>query len=452
MPDTSLGLWLVAAVVTALVIVARQWHDDRGTGLVLSYVLTFSVIHLLSPTLYLLPWYDNPHRDVTIVGLGVSAIALMSFFAGSEVLLAILRRREDGEEIPAECATVDQRVIRIYLLAGLVLYGVVLPIAGRVASATALAATGPMILVIGISLLAWNAYYGGRRGLLWTALASTLALPIITVVGQGFLGYGFAAMLTLFAFVASFYRPRWQVVVLSLLFTYLGLSTYVTYMRDRRDIRAVVWAGGAMGARVAQFEETFTAFEWFDPRRPEHLTRIDSRLDQDYFVGAAKLGLDAHQVPFAEGQTFEDAIIALVPRVLWPNKPVVAGSGDLVSSFTGIRFAEGTSVGVGQVMEAYVNFGMPSVVVCFAMLGMVVTLADRRAHYWLAHADAGRFMLWYLPGLSALLIGGSLAEVTSTAAASLIVAAGLKRLVLHTVTGRDLAPDTDSPATPEANA
>ncbi len=46
-----------------------------------------------------------------------------------------------------------------------------------------------------------------------------------------------------------------------------------------------------------------------------------------------------------------------IPRALWPNKPVVGGSGDLVSTYTGIRFADGTSVGIGQVLESFVNFG-----------------------------------------------------------------------------------------------
>ena len=36
-------------------------------------------------------------------------------------------------------------------------------------------------------------------------------LPFISIVTQGFLSYGFAAMLTVFAFVASVYRPRWKV-------------------------------------------------------------------------------------------------------------------------------------------------------------------------------------------------------------------------------------------------
>ena len=63
----------------------------------------------------------------------------------------------------------------------------------------------------------------------------------MTVFGQGFLGYGFAGMLTVFAFVASFYRPRWRILVLGVLLGYLGLSVYVTYMRDRR--RFVRWSG-----------------------------------------------------------------------------------------------------------------------------------------------------------------------------------------------------------------
>ena len=68
---------------------------------------------------------------------------------------------------------------------------------------------------------------------------------------------------------------------------------------------------------------------------------------------------------------------ALIPRAVWPDKPDVAGSGDIVSEFTGIRFAEGTSVGVGQVMEFYVNFGIPGVLIGFFGLGYLLMWLDQ---------------------------------------------------------------------------
>src|SRR5262249_48114281 len=146
------------------------------------------------------------------------------------------------------------------------------------------------------------------------------------------------------------------VVVAGLLLGFVGLSVYVSYMRDRSEIRDVVWGGQSLGDRVDRVATTFHAFEWFDPSKDEHLARIDSRLNQSFLVGAAVSRL-SDIGGFAGGETLWDALIAVVPRALWPDKPVVAGSGNLVTRFTGIEFAAGTSVGIGQVMEFYVNFG-----------------------------------------------------------------------------------------------
>jgi hypothetical protein len=245
---------------------------------------------------------------------------------------------------------------------------------------------------------------------------------VITVVTQGFLGYGFAAMLSVMAFVASFYRPRWHVVVAGVLLLYLGLSVYVTYMRDRTDIREVVWTGASLEERVEQLEYTVSTAEWFDTSDQAHLQRIDGRLNQNFLIGASVAYLETGMARFARGETFWLAAAALVPRALWPNKPSVGGSGTLVSDYTGIQFAEGTSVGVGQVMEAYINFGTLGVVVVFVILGGVISYADRQAQQRLRAGAAGRFLRWYLPGLGLLQVGGSFSEATSTAAAALVVA------------------------------
>jgi len=125
---------------------------------------------------------------------------------------------------------------------------------------------------------------------------------------------------------------------------------------------------------------------------------------------------------FARGDTLWQALTALIPRALWPDKPTVAGSGSLVSEYTGIQFAAGTSVGIGQVMEFYVNFGTMGVVIGFLILGLIVTICDTCASERLGSGDLHGFVMWYMPGLSLLQVGGSLAEITSSVAASVFVA------------------------------
>jgi hypothetical protein len=120
----------------------------------------------------------------------------------------------------------------------------------------------------------------------------------------------------------------------------------------------------------------------------------------------------------------------LVPRVMWPNKPVTGGSGDLVSTYTGLTFAEGTSVGVGQVMEFYINFGTMGVLIGFLIMGAIVGLLDTAAGERMMAGEWGAFILWFLPGVTFLQVGGQLVEVTSSAAAAFLLALIVKRFVL----------------------
>jgi hypothetical protein len=262
-------------------------------------------------------------------------------------------------------------------------------------------------------------------------MASTITFPLITVLAQGFLGYGFAATLIVFSLMASFTRLGWKTVVVTVLLAYTGLSVYVTYMRDRGDIRSVVWGGATLEDRWDQLSTTISTTEWFDLSNQAHLDRIRGRLDQDFLVGAAAVYLEDGNVPFAYGSTIIAAAVAVVPRALWPDKPVVGGSGDIVSTYTGIRFAEGTSVGVGHVLELYINFGTAGVIAGFLVIGLLVTYVDRTAAVYLNDGNAERFLLWYLPGLSLLQVGGAMSEVMATAGASLALVLIVNRVAAH---------------------
>jgi hypothetical protein len=131
-----------------------------------------------------------------------------------------------------------------------------------------------------------------------------------------------------------------------------------------------------------------------------------------------------------------------VPRALWPEKTVSAGSGDLVSTYTGITFARDTSVGIGQVLEWYVNFGRAGIVVGFLLTGIVMALIDRCSLLALRRGDLQAFTLWFLPGISLLQLGGSFVDVTSGGAAALVVALVLNQITRRTGRGIHLHPAT----------
>ena len=425
-PD--MASWAVAWGCLAAYVLFRHWRCGRGVGLLLTYLFSLASIHFLAPIAHLLPWFE-PVRgfDLTPEGLRQSTLALLGFAIGFEIVT--LRQRttdEPGDAGAGRTGIATHSLINLYLLSGIGLYTLSI-FAGGLPFMTAVVSTGATLVAVSVALKCWESWRAGAISRMWLWLCLTLAFPLITVVTQGFLGYGFVAVLVVASFVASLQRLRWQTVVAGLLLVYGGLSIYVTYMRDRGQIRDVVWGGEAVNTRFSQLQATFLEIEWFDPRNPQHLLRIDTRLNQNHLLGSSVAFLEEGSTEYAAGTTLTDALIALIPRALWPDKPTIGGSGDVVTRYTGIRFAFGTSVGVGQVMELYVNFATPGVILGFVVFGVLVTVVDRRAAASLARNDLRTFGLWYMPGLSLLQVGGAIAEVTATAAASLAL-----MFILHT--------------------
>jgi hypothetical protein len=260
------------------------------------------------------------------------------------------------------------------------------------------------------------------------------------MLASGFLGYGVYAASILLVFVCSYYRPRWHLLVGLTVLVYLGLSIFVTYMRDRGDFRDTVWGGRGYGDRIEKIYTMFSQFEWFDPHNDRHLETVDGRLNQNYLVGMAVENLQKGAVPYANGSTIANAMLALIPRIIWPDKPARAGSPMIVSEYTGLTFAEGTSVGVGQVMEFYINFGRWGIIAGFFCFGLIIRWFDWKAASCLAREDEMGFMTWFLPALAFMQTGGSLIEVVGSFAASTILVLAVNAFLVKPATpGRELA-------------
>src|SRR5262245_31475735 len=403
-------LWFVIA--TAFIM--WRWLAGRGVGLVVSIVVGLSGIHWIAATLYLLPWYQNFDPDLVTTGLWVAFQGLCAFCVG-----AVLASRSTAVE-KVDDHHIDGSISSFgwaYIIVGIIMYAFLWPRVGRIASLGALVAAGSSYIVLGICLRCWRA--DAQSLVRW--LGASAMLPMVTILTQGYLSYGLAALAAVAAFIAELIHSRTKLLLAALAIGYLTMSFYVTYMRDRTEIRDAVWSGATANRRIDLVGGSVQNFEWFDLRNEYHLERIDDRLNQDYFVGMAVDNLKRGLVPYGNGETVKEAFMAVLPRAFWPEKGVMAGSSDIVSRFTGMRFVEGTSVGVGLVMEMFVNFGAPGVWLGFALFGALLMVIDERARLCLEHGDATRFAVWYLPGSALLqLCGGSLVDATASAAAGVV--------------------------------
>jgi hypothetical protein len=411
--------WLLIWMLGLALVMAGVHRESRGVGLVLAYALQLWVIHWLAPAIYALPWYTAPTPTLQ-AGLQQSAYAILGFGVGATLLApAVMVRIRAADDVERVSGHADSWLVHSYLWIGALAY-LLQPFVHEIPTLGGLTSVTSNLLLVAFAMECWNGLQRPNRSI-WRWIALSAALPFVSIITSGFLSYGFAAMLTVFSFVASVYRPRWKVAALAVVVSFLALSMYVTYMRDRALLREVIWGEEAYSVRLDEMVNTFTNFEFLNLGNIEHLQRIDDRLNQNALVGAAVEYLAQRPEEFANGETIRDALVSPIPRAIWRNKPMAAGSGGLVTRFTGIRFADGTSVGIGHVMEWYVNFGSWAVFFGSVFMGLLLAVIDKIAIGYMRRGDLPGFALWYLPAVGLLQIGGSLVEAVSGAAAGLAV-------------------------------
>ena len=139
-------------------------------------------------------------------------------------------------------------------------------------------------------------------------------------------------------------------------------------------------------------------WEWFDPSDERQMGLFNGRLNQNVLVGASYEYISAGYIPFAEGETIYDGFLALIPRIIWVDKPLAAGSGGLVARFTGMVFGDVTSVGIGNIMELYVNFNVYGVIIGFYLIGLCVYYLDLQTGYAIKNMNASIFFMSIVPG------------------------------------------------------
>lgn len=419
MPDvldfrTYLILWIA---ITAVVVLKIWFASQRLAGLVLGYLLQLWMFYWIPALMHFSPASELPRSDLTYAGFQQATYALAAMVAGTLFLGPILRRLT--MPAPGQHFVADPDLPKAYIIGGIVSFAILMPTIGRLPSLNALTAVGQQLVVVGFCLASWKAWQEGGLPRLLRLMSKLWLLPVVTVLSLGFLGYGVLAVSVVFVFTVQFFRPRALLIAATLVMGYAGLSFYVAYIQTRNEIRRAVWGGEAAGARIEALRRTFEVMEPFRWTKPEHAEAVDNRLNQAHLVGAAVVHLNNTQA-FAGGASIREAFTGLIPRVIWPDKPGVAGSNGWVSRLTGMEFAEGTSVGLGQILEFYGNYGTLGVVIGMFLFGGIVAALDAGAGARLAAGNWQGFAAQFLVGLAFLNAGGSLFEVISGAAASIV--------------------------------
>jgi hypothetical protein len=410
---TSIVLCLAA--FAGLIVMLRT--DRLSLGLPVAYLFSLLLIHVPGAIAHLVGGDLLRESEYTELGIWFTAIGAVAFLAGTwlarqHALPVWMPRPANRSDFWLFC-----------LVAGwIVTYG--FGLLRDVPSVAAAVEKGGAAWMLGVLLGLRSAV--ARRDTKWIVfwLACLAVYPALRLLIGGFLSYGTTSIIIVLSVLSISVRGPVKVLAGVVVTAVLALNLFLSYFQNRNDIRGAVWGGAPLEQRVDVSLDIFRDFEWFDPRNERHLIALDMRLNQNYFAGLAATRINERQVDYLGGRSLWEGAMALVPRAVWPDKPVFGGSPKIVADMTGLVLAENTSWGVGNVMEFQINFGIPGLVIGFFALGWGLGLLDRRAAFAEASGDLGGVFLYFLPGVALVAPNSSVVELVGGAAAAWVAAVG----------------------------
>ena len=265
----------------------------------------------------------------------------------------------------------------------------------------ALFETGRNVTVAFLVLGAYLAMREGRSYVGWFLVAALV--PIYYLGIWGFTSLGFMFVMAIAGFWMSQLRkptvglPRIASFAFTIGAIWILLTLFVGWFSLRDEIRMVVWSnqeGSVLRIILAGARE----MEMFSPWNFDSLDFVNIRLDLPLFIGKM---MERHlQIPDlrAWGSTLYILPLVLLPRFVWPDKPVRGGT-EFMSQHTGLTFTEDVTFGTGSVFEFYVNFGYLGVFFGFLILGWFVRYLDLKASRSLISGKYISFMIFMTLGL-----------------------------------------------------
>ncbi len=422
-PKIEILQYLVIWIITALIIVKGCLRQRAtGSGLTLYFVLSYSLLYCVGAFVYLSPFHPEGVENLIVQGLRVSTLSFFGFCIGNTLIkhLFLSIFFSSKAKTPQEVTAIRHRKLAIwYFVIGFLFTFVLRGFFAQVPTLTTFLAFGLNLIVVGICLGCWEAIRTQNNKLLRRWYLAAVSLPLLTIVTMGFLGFGFSMFLIVNAFLWRFIKIKIKHIPFILLLVYLSMTFYQTYMRDRDRIRDAVWGGATMIEKVSVLQTTLSKPEFFNPLDVDQLLRISGRIDYNYISGVVVNYMQAGFVEHAGFDLMSHSLVSLVPRFLWPSKPIVAGGAAMATKYTGMRFAEETTIGLGLPVYFFIALGYPGVLIGFIVIGFIIALIDAKAGYYLSYNECSKFMIWFLPGL--IIIGAdSFSDLFSGTAAAFI--------------------------------
>lgn len=217
--------------------------------------------------------------------------------------------------------------------------------------------------------------HSGARGdyrLFFLSLAAFVPLAMLGAVLSGHIGVGGTFLIQLLLVACFGFGVRVRSAVVFALGLALLTSLILGWMNSRALIRSGSLDSYSPTERVGIFLREFEYTSPLDLRAEDVQGLLRLRVDMSDIL-AAQVSYQPELEPYSYGGTlFADLAAALIPRVLWPEKPTFSGGSQFVARYTGLEWEKGTSVGLPYQFELYANGGPAAVIVGLLALGWLV--------------------------------------------------------------------------------
>lgn len=216
---------------------------------------------------------------------------------------------------------------------------------------------------VGFVLLTFAAFAGPHRNAIpvWCAV---FAIQLVLSFGGYFAKFNEVFLFSLFGLAASNVRLGPRILVPSALLVVLMIGLGLVWTAVKGDYRSFVNAGSGQQVVLVELDERVDELVRLVGTLDERAIRLAAddyvaRLMYHQFFGTAAANVP-QSIPYADGAIWGEAVTrSFTPRFLFPDKRAVNDS-DLTNQYTGLNVAtveQGTSISLGYMAEAYIDFG-----------------------------------------------------------------------------------------------
>ncbi|HAN39748.1 MAG TPA: hypothetical protein DCQ29_12660 [Chitinophagaceae bacterium] len=205
-----------------------------------------------------------------------------------------------------------------------------------------------------------------------------LTLQIISSIRTGMFGslvvfLSYVSIIVLLILVSQNRKINWGLILLG---GFVAVLFIGVLQNVKSDYREQTWSG-TKEAGSGSFYESVRKNVNNDVTDIEYYMPAIYRLNQGYLVSATMIKVPSEQ-PYVMGETIINSIAnSLIPRFLYPTKEE-AGGREKIARFTNLTLVGNTSMNIGLLGEAYVNFGKEISIIFFLLWGAVLALAERK--------------------------------------------------------------------------